>query len=103
MPGVRSLSLLVMRSILTGPAAAGGRDADCAEWAHGGVRTPNACERVLIMAKKARTGHHSHQDSERAMAKNTAAEARAKAAGREAQSLSAKTRGMQQKAQAKRG
>ncbi|MEU9034557.1 hypothetical protein AB0D45_06530 [Streptomyces sp. NPDC048352] len=36
------------------------------------------------MAKKARTGHdghHAHQDSERAMAKNTAAEARAKAAG----------------------
>ncbi|MEW1633290.1 hypothetical protein AB0469_04385 [Streptomyces sp. NPDC093801] len=55
------------------------------------------------MTKQARTGHHGHQDSERAMAKNTAAEARAKAAGREAQSLSAKTRGMQQKAQAKRG
>ncbi|MFF2194777.1 hypothetical protein [Streptomyces sp. NPDC058157] len=55
------------------------------------------------MSKKARTGHHSHQDSEQAMAKNTAAEARAKAAGRDAQSLSAKTRGMHQKAQAKRG
>ncbi|MGW6707897.1 hypothetical protein ACWGDE_23825 [Streptomyces sp. NPDC054956] len=55
------------------------------------------------MAKKARTGHHVHQDSERAQAKNTAAEARAKAAVRDVQSLSAKTRGMQQKAQAKRG
>ncbi|MCX5074685.1 hypothetical protein ACFWHQ_13820 [Streptomyces sp. NPDC060334] len=55
------------------------------------------------MAKKARGGHHGHQDSERAMAKNTAAEARAKAAVRDVQSISAKTRGMQQKAQAKRG
>ncbi|WP_190344553.1 hypothetical protein [Streptomyces venezuelae] len=55
------------------------------------------------MAKKARTGKSGHQDSERAMAKNTAAEARAKAAVRDVQSLSAKTRGMQQKAQAKRG
>ncbi|MFC9294311.1 hypothetical protein ACFTWH_00655 [Streptomyces sp. NPDC057011] len=58
------------------------------------------------MAKKARTGHHghhAHEDSERAMAKNTAAEARAKAAVRDVQSLSAKTRGMQQKAQSKRG
>ncbi|MEW2137560.1 hypothetical protein AB0892_13320 [Streptomyces sp. NPDC005409] len=55
------------------------------------------------MARKAHGGHHLHQDSERAIAKNTAAEARAKAAARDAQSLSAKTRGMQQKAQAKRG
>ncbi|MGW7436309.1 hypothetical protein [Streptomyces sp. NPDC054849] len=55
------------------------------------------------MAKKARTGHHSHQDSERALAKNTAAEARAKAAARDGMSSAAKTRGMQQKAQAKRG
>ncbi|MCX5405682.1 hypothetical protein ACFYM0_24040 [Streptomyces sp. NPDC006487] len=55
------------------------------------------------MAKKARTGKPSHHDSERAMAKNTAAEARAKAAVRDVQSVSAKTRGMQQKAQAKRG
>ncbi len=55
------------------------------------------------MAKQARTGHHGHRDSERALAKNTAAEARAKAAVRDVQSLSAKTRGMQQKAQAKRG
>ncbi|MEU9255565.1 hypothetical protein AB0D66_27420 [Streptomyces sp. NPDC048270] len=55
------------------------------------------------MSRKARTGHHGHQDSERALAKNTAAEARAKAAVRDVQSLSAKTRGMQQKAQAKRG
>jgi hypothetical protein len=55
------------------------------------------------MAKKSHTGHHNHQDSERAIAKNTAAEARARAAARENRSLSAKTRGMQQKAQAKRG
>ncbi|MFF4443458.1 hypothetical protein [Streptomyces sp. NPDC001502] len=55
------------------------------------------------MAKKARTGHHSHQDSERALAKNTAAEARARAAVRDVHSIAAKTRGMQQKAQAKRG
>lgn len=55
------------------------------------------------MAKKARTGHRIHQDSERAMAKNTAAEARAKAASRDVQSAAAKTRGMQQKSQAKRG
>lgn len=55
------------------------------------------------MAKKARTGQHVHQDSERAMAKNTAAEARAKSAARDMQSVAAKTRGMQQKAQAKRG
>ncbi|GAA2635264.1 MULTISPECIES: hypothetical protein [Streptomyces] len=55
------------------------------------------------MAKKARTGHHSHQDSERALAKNTAAEARAKAAVRDLHNTAAKTRGMQQKAQAKRG
>ncbi|MEJ8643239.1 hypothetical protein WKI68_21290 [Streptomyces sp. MS1.HAVA.3] len=55
------------------------------------------------MAKKAHTGHHSHQDSERALAKNTAAEARAKAAARDGLSSAAKMRGMQQKAQAKRG
>ncbi|MEV8530736.1 hypothetical protein [Streptomyces sp. NPDC051211] len=56
------------------------------------------------MAKKARTGTSGHHDSERAMAKNTAAEARAKAAVRDVQSSSsAKTRGMQQKARAKRG
>ncbi|MFJ3922727.1 hypothetical protein [Streptomyces sp. NPDC090022] len=55
------------------------------------------------MAKKDRAGKIGHHDSERAMAKNTAAEARAKAAVRDAQQLSAKTRGMQQKAQAKRG
>ncbi|WP_420080082.1 hypothetical protein ACN6AT_17500 [Streptomyces sp. JL4002] len=55
------------------------------------------------MARKARTGHHRHQDSERALAKNTAAEARAKAAVKDIHSISAKTRGMQQKAQAKRG
>ncbi|MFE2168158.1 hypothetical protein ACFXB3_24335 [Streptomyces sp. NPDC059447] len=55
------------------------------------------------MAKKAHTGHHSHQDSERAIAKNTAAEARAKSANRDIQSSAAKTRGMQQKANAKRG
>ncbi|MGW6982778.1 hypothetical protein ACWGE1_25625 [Streptomyces sp. NPDC054932] len=55
------------------------------------------------MAKKAHTGHHSHQDSERALAKNTAAEARAKAAVRDVQGSAAKTRGMQQRAQAKRG
>ncbi|MFD6971312.1 hypothetical protein OG756_21375 [Streptomyces sp. NBC_01310] len=55
------------------------------------------------MAKKAHTGHHSHQDSQRALAKNTAAEARAKAAARDGLSSAAKTRGMQQKAQAKRG
>ncbi|MFG2293470.1 hypothetical protein [Streptomyces sp. NPDC048603] len=56
------------------------------------------------MAKKARTGKTGHQDSEQAMAKNTAAEARARAAVKDvAQSLSAKTRGLHQKAQAKRG
>ncbi|MGW0394447.1 hypothetical protein ACWDYJ_26885 [Streptomyces sp. NPDC003042] len=58
------------------------------------------------MAKKARTGHqghHGHHDSERALAKNTAAEARAKAAASDVQSAAAKTRGMQQKAQSKRG
>ncbi|MFI1282549.1 hypothetical protein ACH4U5_17655 [Streptomyces sp. NPDC020858] len=55
------------------------------------------------MAKKAHTGHHSHQDSQRALAKNTAAEARAKAAARDGLSSAAKTRGMLQKAQAKRG
>uniref|UniRef100_A0AAU2JUC9 DUF5302 domain-containing protein n=1 Tax=Streptomyces sp. NBC_00049 TaxID=2903617 RepID=A0AAU2JUC9_9ACTN len=55
------------------------------------------------MAKKAHTGHHSHQDSERALAKNTAAEARAKAAMRDVHASAAKTRGMQQKTQAKRG
>ncbi|MFF6942469.1 hypothetical protein [Streptomyces lavendulae] len=55
------------------------------------------------MSKKARTGHHEHQDSERALAKNTAAEARAKAAVRDVQSVAAKTRGMQQKAQSRRG
>ncbi|WP_158717204.1 MULTISPECIES: hypothetical protein [unclassified Streptomyces] len=55
------------------------------------------------MAKKARSGHHMHQDSERALAKNTAAEARAKAAFKDPHSTAAKTRGMQQKAQAKRG
>ncbi|MEV6954936.1 hypothetical protein [Streptomyces sp. NPDC051183] len=55
------------------------------------------------MAKKARTGQHGHQDSQRAMAKNTAAEARAKAAVQDVHSSAAKTRGMQQKAQSKRG
>ncbi|MFD3699412.1 hypothetical protein ACFWUZ_25305 [Streptomyces sp. NPDC058646] len=55
------------------------------------------------MAEKARTGHHRHQDSERAIAKNTAAEVRAEAAVRDVQPVSAKARGMQQKAQAKRG
>ncbi|MFF7300341.1 hypothetical protein [Streptomyces sp. NPDC008265] len=39
------------------------------------------------MAKKARTGHHRHQDSERALAKNTAAEARAKAAVKDIHSM----------------
>ncbi|MFD6873600.1 MULTISPECIES: hypothetical protein [unclassified Streptomyces] len=92
-----------MPSILAVPASLTRRDADRAEGAHGGGRTSIADERVLIMAKKARSGHHAHQDSERAMAKNTAAEARAKAAVRDVQSVAAKTRGMQQKAQAKRG
>ncbi|MET9320753.1 hypothetical protein ABZX75_11285 [Streptomyces sp. NPDC003038] len=58
------------------------------------------------MARKPRTGHghhDGHQDSERALAKNTAAEARAKAAARDVQSVAAKTRGMQQKTQSKRG
>ncbi|MFJ6798382.1 hypothetical protein [Streptomyces sp. NPDC091268] len=55
------------------------------------------------MSKKTGTGHRGHQDSERALAKNTAAEARAKAAVRDAHSNAAKTRGMQQKAQSKRG
>ncbi|MFF3216291.1 hypothetical protein ACFYYB_37460 [Streptomyces sp. NPDC002886] len=55
------------------------------------------------MAKKAHRSKHAHQDSEVAMAKNTAAEARAKAAVRDVHSVSAKTRGMQQKSQAKRG
>ncbi|MEU5810302.1 MULTISPECIES: hypothetical protein [unclassified Streptomyces] len=55
------------------------------------------------MAKKARAGTAQAAEREHERAKNTAAEARAKSAAREAQSLSAKTRGMQQKSQAKRG
>ncbi|MEU3772041.1 hypothetical protein AB0F11_02280 [Streptomyces sp. NPDC032472] len=54
------------------------------------------------MAKKDRAGTAQSAERERERAKNTAAEARAKSAAREA-SLSAKTRGMHQKAQAKRG
>ncbi|RSS79265.1 hypothetical protein [Streptomyces sp. WAC06614] len=46
----------------------------------------------------------SHHDDDLTQARNRAAEARARAAVKDAaQSLSAKTRGMQQKAQAKRG
>lgn len=55
------------------------------------------------MAKKARTGTSQAAERAHERAKNTAAEARAKAAVKDAQSFSAKTRGMQQKAQAKRG
>ncbi|MFD0267645.1 hypothetical protein ACFVGY_13750 [Streptomyces sp. NPDC127106] len=55
------------------------------------------------MTKKARAGTAQAAEREHERAKNTAAEARAKSAAREAQTLSAKTRGMQQKAQAKRG
>ncbi|MFD5144737.1 hypothetical protein [Streptomyces sp. NPDC058401] len=59
------------------------------------------------MAKKAHRSQHGHQDahhdSEVVMAKNTAAEARAKAAVRDVQSISEKTRGKRQKSQAKRG
>ncbi|TDU76919.1 MULTISPECIES: hypothetical protein [Streptomyces] len=55
------------------------------------------------MARKARTGTAQAAERAHERAKNTAAEARAKAAVRDVQSVAAKTRGMQQKAQAKRG
>ncbi|CAL9499716.1 hypothetical protein SUDANB120_03420 [Streptomyces sp. enrichment culture] len=55
------------------------------------------------MAKKERAGTAQAAERQRERAKNTAAEARAKSAAREARYTSAKTRGMQQKAQAKRG
>ncbi|WP_328620761.1 hypothetical protein [Streptomyces sp. NBC_00354] len=55
------------------------------------------------MARKARAGTAQAAERAHERAKNTAAEARAKAAVRDVQSVSAKTRGMQQKAQAKRG